>query len=140
MACKMKPITFERVPPNSVIFRGACDGTCDAETQCKPRFVWDTSNPKNKNGKVTMSFQPFGGGEAVIEITAESDIDDGDLIFSCVCPDKDGKESSVQGHNTLTLAHQTTITDVLGRLVDVLSVGLKPLIQHFLNREPTTLK
>jgi hypothetical protein len=72
MACEFESITFERVPPNSAIFRLKCSGTCGDGGKCTPHIAWATSSPSNKNGHVTLSFQPFaGGGEAVIEITAE---------------------------------------------------------------------
>ena len=139
MACHFESINLERVPPNSAIFRVKCSGTCEGGGKCTPHIAWDGS----KNGRVTMSFQPFagGGGEAIMEITAEKDIEKAKMTFSCLCPpDAEGQSHAVVQDYEFSMDHQTTLPDVLGRIADILTVGLKPLVQHFLSEAPLPVK
>jgi hypothetical protein len=103
MDCKGK-ISQPELHENDIIFRGACEGTCNSGG-CKAKFSLSVDGKTNKNAKITGS--GHGGSDAWIRISADDgDIDNGLVVLECSCGDVITKTE-----HEFFLPHRTTIVD-----------------------------
>ena len=126
MACKPVIEGNPEVTENDLTFSGHCTGKCEnGGDECQPVFSLANNlpgkPPVNKNAKVTAS--GTGGGHAFIRITADDDIDNGEVQLTCYCG---GKQSGGPETYYFTAVHRTTLSDVLKVIV---TVGVSAIVK-----------
>src|SRR5262245_29276900 len=109
MPCSPK-IEQPQLNGNDITFRGHCDGNCDDALGCQGKFTLTQDGKVNKGAKITGS--GYGSSDAFIRVTADSDIDNGVVTFTCRC----GRESTSLEYQ-FTLEHRVTVEDVIKAIV-----------------------
>ncbi len=122
MPCKPVIDGDPQIVDNDLLFKGHCDGACPNDADdCAPEFSLTGKAGFNKGAKITGSGS--GPKTAFIRVTAEDDIDKGQVLLTCSCG---GKQSGDTAHYDFTLEHRTTVSDVLRVIV---TAGISALVK-----------